>query len=83
MALGKQAKALSKGQVEAVLGYLATTRWPGRNRLIPAFRQGRSQGQRDSPPDLVDDERLPGRHSPNHVPPRFGQQRKVRQDDPP
>jgi integrase/recombinase XerD len=34
MALGKQAKILSKGQVEAVLGYLAKTRWPTRNRLI-------------------------------------------------
>jgi len=32
--LGKQAKTLSKGQVEAVLGYLATTRWPTRNRVI-------------------------------------------------
>jgi integrase/recombinase XerD len=34
MGLGKQAKTLSKGQVEAVLGYLAKTRWPTRNRLI-------------------------------------------------
>jgi integrase/recombinase XerD len=34
MALGKQAKTLSKGQVEAVLAYLATTRWPTRSRLI-------------------------------------------------
>lgn len=34
MGLAKQAKTLSKGQVEAVLGYLATTRWPTRNRLI-------------------------------------------------
>jgi integrase/recombinase XerD len=34
MALGKQAKTLSKGQVEAVLAYLAKTRWPARNRLI-------------------------------------------------
>src|SRR6476620_3647160 len=34
MGLGKQAKTLSKGQVEAVLGYLSTTRWPTRNRLI-------------------------------------------------
>src|SRR4051794_2710418 len=34
MPLGKQAKTLSKGQVEAVLGYLATSRWPSRNRLI-------------------------------------------------
>jgi integrase/recombinase XerD len=34
MSLGKQAKTLSKGQVEAVLAYLAKTRWPTRNRLI-------------------------------------------------
>jgi integrase/recombinase XerD len=34
MALGKQAKTLSKGQIEAVLGYLAKTRHPTRNRLI-------------------------------------------------
>ena len=34
MGLGKQAKTLNKGQVEAVLGYLATTRWPTRNRVI-------------------------------------------------
>jgi integrase/recombinase XerD len=34
VALGKQAKTLSKGQVEAVLGYLAKTRNPARNRLI-------------------------------------------------
>jgi integrase/recombinase XerD len=34
MGLGKQAKTLSKGQVEAVLGYLAKTRSPARNRLI-------------------------------------------------
>lgn len=34
MGLAKQAKTLSKGQVEAVLGYLAKTRWPKRNRVI-------------------------------------------------
>jgi integrase len=34
MGLGKQAKTLSKGQIEAVLGYLAKTRWPTRNRVI-------------------------------------------------
>jgi integrase/recombinase XerD len=32
--LGKQAKPLTKAQVEAVLGYLAKTRHPIRNRLI-------------------------------------------------
>jgi integrase len=32
--LGKQAKTLSKGQIDAVLGYLAKTRWPTRNRVI-------------------------------------------------
>jgi integrase/recombinase XerD len=34
MGLGKQAKTLSKGQFEAVLGYLARTRHRARNRLI-------------------------------------------------
>jgi integrase/recombinase XerD len=34
MGLGKQAKTLTKGQVEAMLAYLSTTRYPERNRLI-------------------------------------------------
>ena len=34
MPLGKQAKTLTKGQIEAVLGYLAGTRHAKRNRLI-------------------------------------------------
>lgn len=34
MPLGRQAKILTKGQVEATLGYLATTRHPTRNRAI-------------------------------------------------
>jgi integrase len=34
MSLGKQAKTLSKGQIEATLGYLAKTRYPFRNRVI-------------------------------------------------
>jgi integrase/recombinase XerD len=34
MGLGKQAKTLTKGQVDAVLAYLSTTRYPKRNRLI-------------------------------------------------
>ena len=34
MGLGKQAKTLSKGQVDAMLAYLSTTRYPERNRLI-------------------------------------------------
>jgi len=34
LALGKQAKTLSKGQIDAMLAYLSTTRWPARNRLI-------------------------------------------------
>jgi len=32
--LGKQAKTLTKAQVEAVLGYLSNTRHPARNRLV-------------------------------------------------
>lgn len=34
MGLGKQAKTLSKGQIEAMLAYLSRTRHPERNRLI-------------------------------------------------
>ena len=34
MALGKQAKTLTKAQVEAALGYLSKTRHPLRNRVI-------------------------------------------------
>ena len=34
MALAKQAKVLSKPQADAVLGYLSTTRYPLRNRVI-------------------------------------------------
>jgi integrase/recombinase XerD len=34
MALGKQAKTLSKAQIEGALGYLARTRYPLRNRVI-------------------------------------------------
>jgi integrase/recombinase XerD len=34
MALGKQAKTLTRGQIEAVLGFLASTWHPKRNRLI-------------------------------------------------
>ena len=34
MSLGKQAKTLSKGQVEATLSYLTKTRYPARNRVI-------------------------------------------------
>lgn len=34
MALGKQAKTLTKAQIDAALGYLATTRHPIRNRAI-------------------------------------------------
>lgn len=34
MGLGKQAKTLTKGQIEAALAYLSKTRYPERNRLI-------------------------------------------------
>ena len=34
MALGKQAKTLSRGQVDGALGYLARTRDPVRNKVI-------------------------------------------------
>jgi integrase/recombinase XerD len=34
MGLGKQAKTLSRGQIDAMLAYLSTTRRAKRNRLI-------------------------------------------------
>jgi integrase/recombinase XerD len=34
MSLGRQAKTLSKAQIEAVVGYLSSTRYPLRNRVI-------------------------------------------------
>ena len=50
MGLGKQAKTLSKGQIDAMLAYLSTTRHPERNRLIfllsvkAGFEPRRSRG---------------------------------------
>ena len=41
MALGKQAKVLSKGQIDGALGYIAKTRHPVRNRVdIPPVSEG-------------------------------------------
>ena len=34
MALGKQAKTLSRGQIDGALGYIAKTRYPLRNRDV-------------------------------------------------
>ena len=34
MSLGKQAKTLTKGQIDAALGSIARTRYPTRNRVI-------------------------------------------------
>ena len=34
MSLAKQAKTLTKPQIDAVLGYLASSRYPARNRVI-------------------------------------------------
>jgi len=44
MGLGKQAETLSKGQVDAMLAYLSTTRYPKRNRLVVG--QGRTLSRR-------------------------------------
>jgi integrase/recombinase XerD len=53
MALGKQAKTLSKAQVEGALGYIGKTRYPHRNRVILlAVIEGGIQGEGDSVPDL-------------------------------
>lgn len=82
MSLGKQAKTLSKGQVEAVLGYLAKTRRGPKPGHLPLVGQGGPEGQGDSPPDLVDDERLSGGDRPDDLPPGLGEQGEVGPDDP-
>src|SRR5436190_15398935 len=82
MGLGKQAKTLSKGQTEAVLAYLAKTRWPTRNRLI--FLLSVKAGLRAKEIAHLtwwmtnDSQGEVGRA----MPAGFGQQGKVRQDDP-
>ena len=40
MGLSKQAKTLTKGQIEAAQGYLGKTRWPTRNRVIFLLKAG-------------------------------------------
>jgi hypothetical protein len=75
MALGKQAKTLSKGQVEAVLAYLAKTRQESAH--LSPVRQGRPQGKGDSQSDLEDGRRYPGRSRTSHLPRGQGQQGSV------
>ena len=48
MGLGKQAKTLSRGQVDAMLAYLSTTRPRAELPHLPAFGQSRTEGQGDS-----------------------------------
>ena len=75
MGLGKQAKTLSKGQVDAMLAYLSTTRHPERNRLI--FLLSAKAGLRakeNRQADLADDQRLPWRHQHRHRPPGLREQ---------
>jgi integrase/recombinase XerD len=48
VSLGKQAKPLTKGQIEVVASYLAKTRHPTRNRLIFMLDPGRTSRPRDS-----------------------------------
>ena len=82
MGLGKQAKTLTKGQVDAVLGYLAKTRWPTRNRVIflLSVKAGlRAKG--DSLPDLEDGHRRPRPDRPSHPPGRHSEQGPVRSGD--
>ena len=65
MGLGKQAKTLTKGQIDAMLAYLSTTRHAARNRLIFLLSV---KGQGDREAELVDDQRLARRDSVRHLP---------------
>jgi hypothetical protein len=66
MGLGKQAKTLTKGQVDAVLGYLTKTRWPTRNRLIFLLSVKAGLREGDSLPDLENGHRCPRPDRPGH-----------------
>ncbi len=49
MALGKQAKTLTKAQVDAALGYLSNTRHAARNRVVLQLSARPGSGPRRSP----------------------------------
>lgn len=67
MALGKQAKPLTKYQIDAVVSYLANTRHPTRNRLIflLSIRAGPSR-PRDRFVNLEHGHRCGGQSWPRH-----------------
>ncbi len=55
MTLGKQAKTLSKGQVEALLSFIAYSRHPIRNRviaLLSLWAQKETTSRQPGPPRL-------------------------------
>jgi integrase/recombinase XerD len=83
MSLGKQAKTLSRGQIEAVLGYLAKTRHAVRNRLV--FLLSAKAGLRAKEIArltwwMTNDS--PGADRHRHLPPGLGKQGEVWPDDP-
>ena len=83
MGLGKQAKAPSRGQVEAVLGVLGQDPSARKEPLyFPVVGQGRPASEGDSPAHLVDDQRRPGRDRSSHLSPRLSEQGKIGQGDP-
>ena len=63
MGLKRQAKILTKGQTEAVLAYLTSTRYPERNRAIFLLSvQGGAARQGNRVLDLGDADRRRGKH---------------------
>ena len=83
MGLGKQAKAPSRGEVEAVLGVLGQDPSARKEPLyFPVVGQGRPASEGDSPAHLVDDQRRPGRDRSSHLSPRLSEQGKIGQGDP-
>jgi hypothetical protein len=82
MSLGKQAKTLSKGQTEAVLGYLAKTRHPARNRLIflLSVKVGLSAKEIAGLTWWMG-QRFPGSGRSGHLPSGLSQQGEIWKDD--
>jgi integrase len=81
MALGKQAKTLSKGQVDAMLAYLSTTRHPERNKLI--FLLSAKAGLRAKEIAKLTWRMTNGEHQHRHRPPGLREQGQIRPVHPP
>jgi hypothetical protein len=82
MGLGKQAKTLGRGQVDAMLAYLSTTRHAEESAHLLAVGESRAEGQGDREADVADGKRLYGPGRVGNLLARLRQQGQIRTQDP-